>query len=259
MFIGGTTLVTVVLHGEVIEEAEWPTERALQIDLMTLTMVQGRSYRVIACNFDLMSDPPRLRIVVVPGPREPADLPSRESTDREQERRAVRDLVLDRAEQQGDLTSEEVTRVRDHMAEVGFDPSARTRAGGRLQNLLINGQPISTATSLPVGVAHYVRHAIIGEEWPPSTTSAQYFASLKEVIRNPRGGIFLDQLLGTWELTFVAPSGDWRGPNGSDWIIVGYRVNYGYWVTGFQPRDGLEYLTQDPGRLHQRWLVYPEE
>lgn len=178
--------------------------------------------------------------------------------DAENERDALRNLLLEVAATGRDLTNEEIRTVRQQVAQAGYDPTGHTPAGGRLAGLSLQGQILTGKTRVRVGDAHYLRHVVMGQEWPVGTTFAAYLESLRQVVRDPQNGILLDQLQNTWQLTFAARSGRWRGPSGDEWIIVAHRINYGYWVTGFQPRGGLDHLTRDPGRHNQRWLVPPE-
>lgn len=155
------------------------------------------------------------------------------------------------------ITDGELGQVREEVARVGFDPNATTKASMLLDGLIWAGRRIASTDRLDNALAHYLRHAIVQQEWPPGTTFADYVDSLRRAVVDPGGGLYLDRYFGVWELSFVAPSGPQRGPGGADWILVGYQVEYEFWVTGFQPQAGLGYLARTPKRTDGRWLRRP--
>lgn len=110
---------------------------------------------------------------------------------------------------------------------------------------------------LPPAEAHYLRHVVVGREWPSGTSLADYVLSLREVVLDQRSGVMTSRYEGTWQLTVVRRAGLYQGPAGFEWILVDYRVDTGHWVTGFQPRGGLEVVEQDPRRTDVRWLQRP--
>jgi hypothetical protein len=111
---------------------------------------------------------------------------------------------------------------------------------------------------LPPAEVHYLRHVVVGHEWPDGTSLDECVASLRAVCADPSSGVLTSLLRGqSWQVTAVRPSGALKGPEGYDWIAVEYRVEIGHWVTGFQPSHGLSHFTDDPERQHQRWLRLP--
>lgn len=59
-----------------------------------------------------------------------------------------------------------------------------------------------------------------------------------------------------WSLTIVRESRELRGPRGHEWVLVQYRVNWGHWVTAYQPLLGLAEL-RNPNWSDVRWLRQP--
>lgn len=165
-------------------------------------------------------------------------------------------LILEAAEGTRRLTPEEIRRVLVDVAAAGFDPHARERVRGRLAGLEWQGTVLRGSDRLPSAEVHYLRHVVAGNEWPPSTTLADYLRSIRQVVLDRRSGILASRYQGTWQLTVIRRSREWRGPEGFDWILVDYRVEIGHWVTAFQPREGLRALRQ-PNRKDSRWLRQP--
>jgi hypothetical protein len=166
-------------------------------------------------------------------------------------------LILEAATGARRLTRAELQQVLAHVAQAGFDPDARERAGGRLQGLLWRGRVLRGSDLLSPAEAHYLRHVVAQQEWPPGTTLDDYLASIPWVILDPRSGVLISQYQGKgWHLAVVRRSEEFRGPEGSDWILVEYRVATGHWMTAFQPRTGLTYF-DDPRRRDKRWVRRP--
>lgn len=106
-------------------------------------------------------------------------------------------------------------------------------------------------------IAHYLRHVIAGREWPSGTTLDAYVRSLQLAVLDLRSGILLEVVHGVTRLTFLALAGPWRGPEGSDWILVGYDIDYGYWTTGYQLRESLGERARRADIQERRWLREP--
>ena len=107
-------------------------------------------------------------------------------------------------------------------------------------------------------VAKHLLHVELGQEWPVGTLPDEYLTSLEHTIRNQQGGISLERdEAGDWRLVFVGRSGRWRGPDGGNYILVGFLAEDGCWMTGFQPEQGLAYVTGRQRRADGRWLRRP--
>jgi hypothetical protein len=169
---------------------------------------------------------------------------------------SVTALILDIARIGRDPTDTEIAQIRADVAAAGFDPCAVSRAGLVAQGAAWAGRTIRSNERLSVAVAHYLRHVVAGQEWPAGTTLDDYAGSLRGAVSDPDSGIYLSRYMGVWSLAFLARSDGQRGPAGGEWILVEYRPEYGYWVTGFQPGDGLAHLASGQ-RTNGRWLRRP--
>lgn len=158
------------------------------------------------------------------------------------------------------LSPQELRHVLAHVAQVGFDPApnvqARGLAGREWQGRILRGSDRITSAE-----RHYLRHVVVLREWPDGTSLEDYLASIREVILDPRSGVFTSRFLRAgrephWQFGVVRRSEAFRGPGGHDWILVDYRVGVGYWVTAYQLEQDLRGL-RDPNRLERRWLRRP--
>jgi hypothetical protein len=151
----------------------------------------------------------------------------------------------------------ELATMRQYVSRRGFDPEASTRAGGRLSGLSWNGRSISGSDLLSVKEAHFLRHVIVGREWPQGTTVSDYLASLTTAILDMDGPVLLDIKLSVPRLTFFSRTTEQLPLRRDDWTLVGFDVHYGYWTTGFRTVVTPEaYRRQLPSAL-RRWLHQP--
>ena len=95
----------------------------------------------------------------------------------------------------------------------------------------------------------YERHVIENEEWPPGTSLDEYARSLRSAVHHSEASVrlYYDPAYEAWSIMFVAPSGAWEGPEGFPFIVVLFNAERGWWVTGFQPEDGLRYASRRGG------------
>lgn len=168
----------------------------------------------------------------------------------------VNRLILELAESRRQATDEEIQRIREHVASVGYQPGAMAKAGSRIAGLVWEGQAIQSSHWMDNALVHYLRHVVAQAEWPSGTTVAEYNAILRAIIEDPTGGILLTCPFDAWQLTFVSESHDPERFNGRPWIAVGYGVNYGFWMTGYRPRFGLAHFTPNADE-GERWLCQP--
>ncbi len=145
------------------------------------------------------------------------------------------------------LGSDQLRRVLEHVASAGFDPGGQERARRILHGLPWRGRVLDASDRLPTAEAHYLRHAVVGLEWLVGTTFQGYLDRLRDIILDPSSGLLVSHFQDKgWQLTVVRASGILQGPRGSPWVMVDYRVLTGHWMTAFQPRAGLAWLTRDP-------------
>lgn len=154
------------------------------------------------------------------------------------------------------LTEADLRPLLAHVAGAGFDPLARERARGELAGIRWQGRVLQGHDRLPPSVRHFLKHVVMLQEWPHDTNLARYVSSLREVIEDPSSGIFTSSYQGEAQLGAVRASRDLRGPEGFDWVLVEYRVSIGHWVTGYQPRGGLNDLASSM-RADLRWWREP--
>lgn len=165
----------------------------------------------------------------------------------------VDELINDLIRTGREISDAECRALREAIAAVGFDPAAIVRAGTEVVGTIWQGHVIASHDRFPNDMRHYLRHVIAGREWPSGTLIHEYLQSLQEAVSDEDGAILLEQFPLVRRLTFLGRSGRWRGPSGGRWILVGYNLGYGYWVTGYQPgRDRILSLqTEGPDR---QWL-----
>ena len=171
-------------------------------------------------------------------------------------RSGVDQLILDIVDGRYRPTGRDLEAIRRHVAQAGFDPNASLPADPRVVGLpRATGSLVRLGELIPTAELHFLRHVVRQEEWLPGTSQMQYENSLANLAASRRVGILLRQVAHFgWHVTIVGRSGSLKGRLGSDWMIVEYRVNDGFWATGYQPRDGLLFANRRPRR---RWLRLP--
>jgi len=167
------------------------------------------------------------------------------------------ELILEVATGARRPAASELREVLEHVARAGFSPVIPEGARGELAGQQWRGRTLTGKDRLPAAERHYLKHAMIRREWPVGTPFDGYLESIEQTIRDPRSGIFASRYAGSWQLGVVGPSGRFRGPTGGRWILVEYRVAIGYWVTAYQPKEGLRVL-RSAQRSELRWLRKPQ-
>jgi hypothetical protein len=104
---------------------------------------------------------------------------------------------------------------------------------------------------------HYLKHVVARQEWPVGTSMADYVQGVREMILDPRSGVFTSRYARHWQLGVVRAPGVFLGPRGGELVLVEYRVGLGYWTTVHQLRNGLPDLNT-PARGDIRWLPLSE-
>jgi hypothetical protein len=156
-----------------------------------------------------------------------------------------------------EATEAEVRGLREHVAQVGFDPNARERVRGRGAGIIWRGRVIRGRDMLPPAEAHYIRHVLGDPEWPEETTFPEYLESIRQTIIDERSGIFLSYYQDRVQVGFIGRSRHWRGPNGGNWILVEYRQQLDHIMTAFQV-ESLDHIAAHPRRSALRWLISPQ-
>ncbi|KPL70106.1 hypothetical protein ADN00_18870 [Ornatilinea apprima] len=135
------------------------------------------------------------------------------------------------------LTPGELDRVVRHVANAGFSSTEMMRVRMPIRGQFWNGKWLGTDDRIPTDVGHYLKHVVVNQEWPDGTTLKDYKRSLREVILDPASDIFVSKYNDAWQIGFIRESREWQGLRGKDFILVEYKVQYGYWTTGFQPQN----------------------
>lgn len=134
-----------------------------------------------------------------------------------------------------ELTPSEVNRIVEKIGELGLCHDPIQKVDNSTAGLVWKGKALQIGEMVSPEEAHYLKHVMVREEWPEETTLDEYVSSLRQVIENPNSSIFISKYDGNWQIGFIGESGKWQGSKGHKFILVEYRVKYGYWVTGFQP------------------------
>lgn len=100
---------------------------------------------------------------------------------------------------------------------------------------------------------HYQKHVVRRQEWPPGTTLTEYVDGIRQVILDPRSGLFTSRYLGAIQLGIVRAANELRGPRGYEYVLVEYRLEIDHWVTAHQLSRGMEEI-RSPYRIELRWL-----
>jgi len=156
-----------------------------------------------------------------------------------------------------DATDGNLLVIAAHIASRGFDLASTRKIGGAVPVIPYNGRAYLRSEKHPTQFAHFLKHAVGAEEWPPGTTEAQYLHSIAEAVRDPVAGIFLCREAGVWQLQYFALAGQWCGPRGGAYILVGYRPAYGWWLTAFQVQSPVAHIARMTNWQDGRWLRFP--
>lgn len=151
-----------------------------------------------------------------------------------------------------ELTPGELERVARHVATVGFSTTEMMRVRTSIRGQVWNGKRLEIGDMIPTDVGHYLKHVVVNQEWPDGTTLGDYKRSLREVILDPSSDVFVSKYNDAWQIGFIRESRNWRGTNGYGSILVEYKVQYGYLVTGYQPEDVVIQLAKD--RESFQWI-----
>lgn len=123
--------------------------------------------------------------------------------------------LLARAAGGGGLTTEDMEHVLAHVLRSGFDPYTLERARGNTRHSV----PERFASPEQI---HYLRHVIVGREWPEGTTIQEYVETARRVVEDPNSGVFISRYGGTLQLGLVGTTPELsRGDNGQELLLAG--------------------------------------
>lgn len=151
------------------------------------------------------------------------------------ERELIRQLVRELGNARGRRVpnAEEVTRLRDFFGQ-------RALPHGVDDHLL----------------GKYRRHVERDLQWPGDTTPEDFLESLRETVLDWSSAIYLTDTGegGEWTVYFVGRvRRAWRGPDGSQRIVVLFNGERHFLITGFQPSGDDAYVERQGGF----WLHRP--
>ncbi len=165
--------------------------------------------------------------------------------------------ILEASRGERQLTPNSLGEIQKHVAHAWYNLTWKLRISRELVGTQWRGRVLQPGDELTTDVVHYLKHAVVRQEWPPGMAFAAYRESLRDVIRDPDSGL----LTSTYRdkgchLSIIRRSRELQGPGGYEWLLVEYRVSTGNIATAFQLEEGLEYLKRF-GRSEQRWLRRP--
>jgi len=165
-------------------------------------------------------------------------------------------LILAEASGARSLSSWELRRVLEHVAQVGYDPTAAEQVRGRLAGRSWRRRVLTGKDRLPPAEVKYLWHVVTRQEWPRRTTLQGYVDGIHQLILDPTSGMFTNRYQGVWGLGIIRELRELRGLRGFEWVLVQYRLGWGHWTTAFQPELGLREL-DEPEWSDIRWLRPP--
>lgn len=147
------------------------------------------------------------------------------------------------------LSEKDLRLIARHVARKYFARSKFLFVRNYARNKRWGGRIVRRNDRIESAADHYLKHVETNQEWPVGTTPAEYVQSLRDVILDPDSGIYTSQFDNQgYHIAFIRRSRDLKGPGGRDWVMIEYRLATERWTTGFQPRDGLRWITHNPTR-----------
>jgi len=121
-----------------------------------------------------------------------------------------------------ELTPKEVNTITRYIAQGQFEPNGKQRVVNLLSGQVWDRRKLEKGDMVEPGVIHYLKHVVVEKEWPSETNYEQYVQSLKDIIENPKSGIFVSKYNEAWQVGFIGESGKWQGDGGFSHILVEY-------------------------------------
>ena len=165
-------------------------------------------------------------------------------------------LIAELAGTERDASEDEIRRIREYVAERGFDPDALERVRGRGAGIVWRGRTLRGRDQLPPAEAHYVRHVLARPEWPTGTTLFEFLHIIEQVVRDESGAVLLSKYAGRLQIGFLTRTGYWKGPEGEDWTLVDFRHETDHIATAYQVTSP-ERVAHQSQRSDVQWLKHP--
>ena len=155
--------------------------------------------------------------------------------------------------QRDPLEPSEIRRLVRELGEAGGSLNATQRQIAQLRQFF--GRRVLRTSVDEYILAKYHAHVEDDLHWPEDTTPDEYLESLRQTVLDRRSAIYLTDAGpdGEWTIYFVGRvRRAWRGPAGSNRVLVVFNAEHHRFVTGFQPDDDDEYIDQQGGF----WLTW---
>lgn len=133
------------------------------------------------------------------------------------------------------LTSVEIGKITNLVAERGFNDNLLEKAGGRLSGISWQGNVVKGSDMLGAGIVHYLRHVVAYQEWPVGTSVDDYYQSIKEVALDKQSQLFVSRYHGVLQVGIVRESGKFAGPGSKGIFFMEFRAETRHVVTARKP------------------------
>jgi hypothetical protein len=156
--------------------------------------------------------------------------------------------------QSDDPESDEIRRRVRVLGEAGGRLAADRRQIEQLRQFF--GRRVLRSSVDPYLIAKYHAHVEIDRHWPDDTTPDEYLESLRTTVLDGRSQVYLTDAGpdGEWTIYVVGRvRRAWRGPGGSNRVVVLFNAERHVLITGFQPSREVTYVDRQGGF----WLWEP--
>lgn len=143
---------------------------------------------------------------------------------------------------------DEIRRLVRALGEAGGRLRPTERQVEQLRDFF--GRRVLRATADAYILEKYQLHVEDDGHWPEDTTPDEYLDSLRQTVLDPRSDIYLTDAdsAGEWSIYFVGRvRREWRGPGGSNRVLVIFNGEHHFLVTGFQPARDDAYIDRQGG------------
>jgi len=147
-----------------------------------------------------------------------------------------------------DREPDEIRRLVRQLGEAGGSLPASREQIDRLRDFF--GHRVLRAYVDDYILGKYLAHVEDDRHWPEDTTPGEYLESLRQTVLDSRNTIYLSDTGpdGEWTIYFVGRvRRAWRGPHGSNFLVVLFNADRHFLITGFQPSGELAYVNRQGG------------
>ena len=147
-----------------------------------------------------------------------------------------------------EIERDAITRLVRELGAGGATRVASPEEVARLREFF--GRRVLRSYVDPYVLAKFHKHVEDDLHWPEDTAAEEYLESLRETVLDSASSIYLtdDTESGEWALYFVGRvRRAWRGPRGSNRVVVIFNGERHRLVTGFQPVTDDAYVERQNG------------